>query len=64
MKPSTVTVQLDRIHVENIDAELFVAMGPNVWDPVSQTMTWYMESSYLTWLLLQWPELRQLMNKE
>lgn len=62
MAQTTITVELGRQQVEEMSAELFVALGPGIWDPYTDKMTWRMPQAQLTYLLLQWPELQGLRN--
>lgn len=55
-------IRLGRYQVENMDSDLYIALGKNHWDPNSDTLTWVVTEKQLTWLLLQWPELTQLQN--
>ena len=55
-------ITLGSQQVENMSAELFVALGSSIWNPNAQTLSWVIPAQQLTYLLLQWPELQRLRN--
>lgn len=59
-----IIVKLTRQQVEDlVPAELFVALGPGIWDPVMHVMSWDKTEQEYTWLLLQYPHLKALQNQ-
>jgi len=58
-----ITLKLTRQQVEDlVPAELFVALGPGIWNPMMHVMSWEKTESEYTWLLLQYPHLKTLQN--
>lgn len=60
MAQTNLILQLTRLQIEKMSAELFVALGPGAYDPYWDLMQWTLTDQQYTWIVLQHPELQSL----